>query len=156
MLNVDRPQELFMPPQPQQPDPMVAAQIEAEKAKTVQKDKELELKALQIKVDADSRQKDREAKQNVEVLKLAASLAANPESDGVVDSQIEQMAGFLSPLRSSPPSVGSASPSVRPSSDLPALRPQRPAPSPVPPGLGGLMGLKPRSPSPFAMNGSFR
>jgi hypothetical protein len=155
MLNVDRPQELFMPQQPQQPDPLVQAQIAAEQKKGEQKDKELELKALQIKVDADNDQKDREARQNVEVLKLAASLAANPASDAVVDTQLQQMDSFLSPLRSSPPTVGSARPSAASPSDLPPLR-QRPSPSPVPPGLGGLMGLRPRSPYPFAMNGSLR
>lgn len=145
-----------MPPQPAQPDPVQMAQIASEQKKAEQKDKELELKALQIKVDADGDQKDREARQNIEVLKLAASLAANPGSDAVVDEQIEQMGAFLSPLRSSPPAAGSARPSVRPSSDLPPLRSPRPAPSPIPPGLGGLMGLRPRTASPMSLNGALR
>jgi hypothetical protein len=151
MMNVERPEELFMPPQQNQPDPLVQAQIAAEQKKGEQKDKELELKAVKIAVEADGAQRDREVRQNVEVLKLAASLAANPESDPVVDQQIQEMAGFLTPLRSPP--VDGPVRSFGPSRPVqPPLR-QRPV-SPAAMGLGGLVGLRPPSSGLSFMNGA--
>lgn len=157
MLQVDNPEELFMPPQPAQAppvDPIKMAEIQQKQEQIAQKDKELQIKAAQMAMEADSRQKDREAKQNVEVLKLAASLAANPESDPVVDEQLVQMEPMLSPINRSPPDSG---PLRRPSAPIPipanrgSLPPARSMP---PPGLGGLLGLRPPQPSPF--NGALR
>jgi hypothetical protein len=158
MLHVDNPQELFMPPAPPAPppiDPVKMAEVQAKQQQVAQKDKELEIKVAQMAMEADSRQKDREAKQNVEVLKLAASLAANPESDPVVDEQLVQMRSLLSPIGRSPPAPSALRASSAP---IPANRGSvPPAPRPramPPPGLGGLLGLRPSPQMPF--NGAFR
>lgn len=157
MLNVDRPEELFMPPAPPAPppvDPIKMAEVQVKQAQVAQKDKEIEIKAATLAMEADNRQKDREVKQNVEVLKLAASLAANPASDPVVDTQLAQMAPMLSPITRSPPAAGALRPpSALPSANRPSVPPSpRPRPMP-PPGLGGLLGLRPQQPTPF---GAFR
>lgn len=137
MLNVDRPDELFMPPQPAappMPDPTKAMEIQA-KAEIADKDRQA--KVVLAAMDAEQRQKDREARQNVEVLKVAASVIANPEGDKAGDEQLEQMSGLMSPLR--PPPSARAPISSAPPPLMPRPAPMRPQP---PPGLGALLGMR--------------
>jgi len=125
MMDVDNPQQLLAAPQPvapPQPSPEMLIKL-----------KELDIKenankinAIKVVSDAQNRAKDREAKQNVEILKLAGTVGVHPESDGIVDEQIKQLSPMLSlkPSQQAPP---------------PPPRPQfRPPPSPVAMGLGGL------------------
>lgn len=141
MLNVDRPEQLFMQPQPEapaQPDPNKVMEMQV-KADIAEKDRKA--KIVLAEMDAEQRQKDREVKQNVEVLKVAAAVVANPEGDRAGDEQLEQMAPMLSPIRRSPP----ASPGFQPSAPPPMM--PRPAPMRPPqpmPGLGALMGMRGR------------
>lgn len=139
MLNVDRPEQLFMPQQPEappmpSPDKVIELQAKAEIA-----EKDREAKIVLATMDAEQRQKDREVKQNVEVLKVAAAVITNPEGDRAGDEQLEQMSPMLSPLRSPPAArapVSSAPPPM-----MPRLPPMRPPQQPMP-GLGALMGMR--------------
>ena len=138
MLNVDRPEQLFMQPQPEapaQPDPNKVVELQV-KADIAEKDRKA--KIVLAEMDAEQRQKDREVKQNVEVLKVAAAVVANPEGDQAGDEQLQQMGSMLSPIRRPPP----ASPEfLRPSAATPLM--PRPAPMRPPmPGLGALMGMR--------------
>ena len=101
MMNIDRPEELFAPPapamQPPPPDPIKVAEIAVKK-------KQADVAEAKVMVDAMNKKADRESKQNIEVMKLASSLAVHPESDAVVDQQIADLSPFLKPnTRAAPP-----------------------------------------------------
>lgn len=102
MINVDRPEELMAPPAPAQQEPPPEMQIKA--AELALKGKELEQRDRKLKMDAVEKQKDRQSRQNIEVLKLASSLAVHPESNEIVDNQIMELTPFLNPI--SRPAVG--------------------------------------------------
>lgn len=139
MLNVERPEELFMPPQPAappMPNPDKVMEMQA-KAEIAEKDRQA--KIILATMDGEQRQKDREVKQNVEVLKVAAAVVANPEGDKAGDEQLEQMRPMLSPLRSPP--AASAPVLSAPPPMMPRPMPMRPAPQPMP-GLGALLGMR--------------
>jgi hypothetical protein len=130
MMDVDNPSELLAAPEvpvPQGPSP-----------ETMIKMKELELKenanqinAVKVMSDAANRAKDRESKQNIEVLKLAGTVGIHPESNPIVDDQIKQ----LSPLMTLKPQPQQAAPPQPPF--RPPMMPPRP-PMAVPMGIGGL------------------
>lgn len=141
MLNVARPDELFMPPQQEGPPPPDPSKVMEIQAKAEQAEKDRQSKIVLAAMDGEQRQKDREARQNVEVLKVAASVVANPAGDRAGDEQLEQMAPLMSPLRP-PPAAREVRPSAPPPLPLPPMR-RPPAPPMLPPGLGGLMGLRP-------------
>lgn len=95
MLDIDNPQELFNPPvQPEAPpiDPIEAAKVQIEARK-------VGVAEQKIQQDAQNKAKDREVKQNIEVLKLAQSLAVHPYSDPIVDTQIQQLAPLMTNIR---------------------------------------------------------
>lgn len=92
MLDVDKPQELFAPPMPQQAPPIDQVKM----AELQIKNKEVEARAMNMAFQAKEKQKDRESRQNIEVLKLASALAVHPESDPVVDQQIRELSPFMS------------------------------------------------------------
>lgn len=145
MLNVSNPEKLFMPPQPPappMPDPNKVAELQA---KAEQAEKDRQTKIVLAAMDGEQRQKDREVKQNVEVLKVAAAVVANPEGDRAGDEQLAQMAPMLSPVRSPPAPVAAPRPSAPPPNMQPPMRRQGPPPG-LPPGLGGLIGLRPPQP----------
>jgi hypothetical protein len=91
MIDVDKPQELFAPPMPNQPqiDPTKAAEFQL-------KNKEVEFRAINAALQAKEKQKDRESRQNIAVLNLAAELSRNPASDALVDEQISELSPFMS------------------------------------------------------------
>lgn len=152
MLNVARPEELFMPPQPEAPPTPSPDKLAELQAKAEQSEKDRQTKIVLAAMDGEQRQKDREVKQNVEVLKVAAAVVANPEGDRAGDEQLAQMAPMLSPVRSPPAPVAAPRPSAPPPNMQPPMRRQGPPPG-LPPGLGGLIGLRPPQPrgglSPF-------
>jgi hypothetical protein len=122
MLDVDNPTELMAVPQAAT-GPSPEAMIKMKEIDVKQQSNKIN--AIKVMSDSQNRAKDREAKQNIEVLKLASSLAVHPTSDGIVDEQIKQ----LSPLMSLKPPQQPGAP--------PGMPPQRP-PMAVPMGLGGL------------------
>ncbi len=123
MLDVDNPTELMAVPQAAPTGPSPEAMIKMKEIDVKQQSNKIN--AIKVMSDSQNRAKDREAKQNIEVLKLASSLAVHPTSDGIVDEQIKQ----LSPLMSLKPPQQPGAP--------PGMPPQRP-PMAVPMGLGGL------------------
>lgn len=93
MMDIDSPHELFAPPQPQQPPPidpiaMAEAQAKLMSAQTQQ---------AKVVMDADNKAADRQTRRDIEVLKLASSLAVHPESNRIVDEQIVQLSPLMSP-----------------------------------------------------------
>lgn len=125
MMDVDNPQQLLAAPQPVAP-PQPSPEMLIKLKELDIKDNANKINAIKVVSDAQNRAKDREAKQNVEILKLAGTVGVHPESDGIVDEQIKQLSPMLSlkPSQQAPP---------------PPPRPQfRPPPSPVAMGLGGL------------------
>jgi hypothetical protein len=130
MMDVDNPAELMAGPQPVAGPPP----IDPIKAKELDiKQQANALKGAQIALDTQNRAKDRESQQNIEVLKLASSLAVHPTSDPIVDDQIKQ----LSPLMTLKPAPQPQQAGPPPIPMRPPMMPQR-APMPVPMGLGGL------------------
>lgn len=97
MINVDNPAELYAPPVAAQPPPIDQLKL----AEIQLKNKEVESRAIKMAFDAQEKAKDRESRQNIEVLKLASALAVHPESDPVVDTQIMQLAPLMSNIRPS-------------------------------------------------------
>jgi hypothetical protein len=97
MMDVDSAGELFAAPQAAQPppiDPIKAADIQLKMVAE-------ENKKAKMVFDAKEKAKDRESRQNLEVLKLASALAVHPESDGIVDSQIMQLSPLMSNIKTS-------------------------------------------------------
>lgn len=95
MMQIDQPADLFNPPQdggPPPPDPLKMAEVQV-------KAKQVEVQAAKVSMDAANKAKDREARQNIEVLKLASSLAVHPESDPIVDTQLMQLAPLMGNIR---------------------------------------------------------
>jgi hypothetical protein len=130
MMDVDNPQQLMAAPQvpvPPQPSP---ADIIKLKELEVKKDAN-QINAIKVVSDAQNRAKDREAKQNIEILKLAGTVGVHPESDGIVDKQIADLSPLLS-TKSQPQQAAPPQPPFRP-----PMMPPRP-PMAVPMGLGGL------------------
>lgn len=102
MADVDDPQDLFAAPMPQGPppvDPVKMAELQI-------KNKEVEARAINMAFQAQEKQKDRESRQNIEVLKLASALAVHPESDPVVDQQIRELSPLMSLTPSMPQGIG--------------------------------------------------
>lgn len=138
MMDVDSPEQLLAGPQPAPAappaDPVKMRELDIKEASN-------QIKMAQVALDTANRAKDRESDQNIEVLKLASSLAVHPTSNPVVDDQIKQ----LSPLMTvKPPQQGAPPPAPQPNPSPPAasLPPLPPRPSvpirPVPMGIGGL------------------
>lgn len=152
MLHVDRPEELFIPPQPPpppmpSPDTMVLAQVK--KGDQALKAKDLELKAQKLALDKQLKDKELDAKENIEVLKLAAQLAthAHPEADRVVAQELAQQAPVPNTLRPPPGAVGIAQAAVP--TPLQRLPQQQMRPRVPPQGLGGLGTInQPQQPQP--------
>lgn len=97
MMDVDKPDELLKPPMPAQAppiDPIAAMDLQI-------KNKAEDTKRLKMVFDAKEKSKDRESRQNIEVLKLASALAVHPESDGIVDTQIMQLSPLMSNIKGS-------------------------------------------------------
>lgn len=130
MLDIDRPQDLLQVPTPAGPPPVDQVKV----AELAIKAKAEENKQMKMAFDAVEKAKDRESRQNIEVLKLASSLAVHPESDPIVDEQIRQLAPMMTNIKPKPP----------------------PGPVPIPMGLGGLgrplsfAPPPPRRPAPMA------
>lgn len=93
MIDIDNPGELFAAPQPQQAppiDPVAMAEAQA-KLMTAQ------TQQAKVVMDADNKAADRQTRRDIEVLKLASSLAVHPESNRIVDEQIVQLSPLMSP-----------------------------------------------------------
>lgn len=129
MMDVDSPQQLLAAPQvpaPPQPSPEMIIKLKELDVK----EKANQINAIKVVSDAQNRAKDREAKQNVEILKLAGTVGVHPESNALVDEQIQQLSPLLTnkPTPAAPP---------QPAPFRPPMMPQR-HPMPTPIGLGGL------------------
>jgi hypothetical protein len=149
MLNVDRPDELFMPPQPQAPPTPTPDKMLEVSARNEQAEKDRQLKADLALLAEKSKDKDRQSKQNTEVFKaaLTAHQGSIPTGGEVVQAaELAQTVPLTSPSRS-PPAVGAPPPSAPPP-QLPPMPPPMPMRQPPPnlPGLGGLSGLRPSGP----------
>lgn len=93
MLKLDT-QSVMAPPAPQQgPPPELLLEIERLKQGAAK----LQLEDKKIGVTSRDKAADREAKQNIEVFKIAQAIAVHPESDPLVDDQLAQMAPWLHP-----------------------------------------------------------
>jgi len=129
MIDVDNAEQLLAPLQPPaappQPDPIALKELAI-------KEKAVDVKALEVATKARNQSKDRESKQNIEVLKLASSLAVHPESDQIVDGQIRQLAPLMSNIKPQLPGAPPGPPPAQP------MSPRPPQPIPIPMGLGGL------------------
>lgn len=129
MIDVDNADQLLAPPPapmgPPQPDPIVLKELAI-------KEKAVNVKAMEVATKARNQSKDRESKQNIEVLKLASSLAVHPESDQIVDGQIRQLAPLMSNIKPQLPGAPPGPPPAQP------MSPRPPQPIPIPMGLGGL------------------
>lgn len=91
IMGFDDIESLFLPPQPQGPDPttMIAAEMAA-----LKKD-ELAIKNKQIDVTSKDKAADRASKFDVEVLKIASNLAVHPESVPVVEGAVQNIPGMV-------------------------------------------------------------
>ena len=148
VLGIDNPEELFAkaPPQALGPDPIEVAKVQVEQEKVA-------VARLKVEVDSADKAKERESKQNIEVLKLAQTVGVHPESNALVDEQIMQLAPLMSNM------VGNSM--ARPMQAAGAMppMPQMP-PRAVPvPGLGGIgrppMQFSPKpAPRPMIPNGA--
>jgi hypothetical protein len=123
VLGIENPEELFAkaPPQALGPDPIEVAKVQVEQEKVA-------VAKLKVVVDAENKAKDRESKQNIEVLKLANTLAVHPESNEIADEQIMQLAPLMSNIR------GSMQNPMQAAGGAPPMPPRA---VPVP-GLGGI------------------
>lgn len=148
MLNVDRPDELFMPPQPQAPPVPTPDKVIEVQARAEQAEKDRQLKAELAIMAEKSKDKDRQSKQNIEVFKaaLTAHQGTIPTDGEVVQAaELAQTVPLTSPIKRSPPAVGAPPPSAPPPQLPPMPAPVR-RPPPSVPGLGGLSGLRPSGP----------
>lgn len=80
------------PDMPEGPDPLKAAELALKAAQVRQKDAEIAFKSANA-------QADRVSKETLEALKLSSAIAVHPGSDQIVDEQLQQMSGFLSPAK---------------------------------------------------------
>lgn len=127
MMDVDNPQELMAGPQPAAGpppvDPLKVKELDIKQQANA-------LKGAQIALDTQNRAKDRESQQNIEVLKLASSLAVHPTSNPIVDTQIQQLSPLMTLKPQQPPQQPQAPPQMPMAPPMP--------PRPVPMGIGGL------------------
>jgi len=139
MLDVDSPEQLLAGPQPvagpPPVDPIKLKELDIKQQANA-------LKGAQIALDTQNRAKDRESQENIEVLKLASSLAVHPESNPVVDDQIKQLSPLMT-LKPPQPGMPPGSPQIAAPPNPPQMPPPQqfrppPRPMPVPMGLGGL------------------
>lgn len=119
-MGVGDPDRFFAPPQPPMQPPVDPVKMMDAQRKM----QETQIKAADTQKKYEDKEKDRKLKRDIAVLSLAERLAANPQSDQIVDRQLGQM----SPMLSVKPRV----PSVRPI--VPRAPPIRTGPLP---GLGG-------------------
>lgn len=61
------------------------------------KDRQVNIAEQKLQFDAHNAHADRQSKESIEAMKTAQALAVHPDSDGVVDMQLAQMAPFLHP-----------------------------------------------------------
>jgi hypothetical protein len=120
MIDVDDIDQLLAAPQAAQPppiDPIKAGELQV-KAMAEQN------KQAKMVFDAKEKAKDRESRQNIEVLKLASSLAVHPESNQIVDEQIVQLAPLMTNIKSSMQSgLGGLGPPIRFAPPRPPMMP---------------------------------
>jgi hypothetical protein len=97
MMDVDSAGELFAAPQAAQPPPIDLVKMAEVEVKRMAE----ETKRAKMAFDAKEKAKDRESKQNVEVLKLVTGIAVHPGSESIVDEQLIQMSPLMSNIKSS-------------------------------------------------------
>ena len=85
------PERFFLPPQPPAPPPLDPIKV----AETQLKGQELELRKADAGMKYVDKHADRKNKRDIAVLNLARELAIHPESDPVVDEQLQQMTPML-------------------------------------------------------------
>lgn len=75
------------------------AQRQQQAAELALKHRQQSLNEARLAVDAHNKAADREAKMTTEALKVASTVGIHPDSDAIVDQQIQQMAPFMTPAR---------------------------------------------------------
>lgn len=96
MMKIDDFKSLLLPP----PKPGIAPpdpKLVAELIKAQLQNAKLDLDKLKLLLGFVDKQKDRDSKEAVESLKIANSLVVHPESDPVLDKQLNQMAPLIQP-----------------------------------------------------------
>lgn len=70
------------------------------------KNRALSLQQAQMVVDSRDSQADRQSREAIEAMKIAATVGVHPEANEIVDEQLKQMEGFLQPAAKSAQSSG--------------------------------------------------
>lgn len=108
MIHVDNPTALFNPPQPAgppQPDPAVMAKLadlQVKQGANQVKAQSNQIALQKAMLDAHGKSQERKSKENIAVLNVAKELAVHPESNAVVNDQLDQMAPFMHPVTGQP------------------------------------------------------
>jgi hypothetical protein len=156
MMDIDDTDELLAAPQqPQGPppvDPMAQAKMAIDHMNAT-------TKQAQVALDAQNKAKDRESKQNIEVMKLAATAGVHgPQSNDIINQQVAQLAPLMTNIKQVPAVSGPTPPGQPPAgpppppAQMPPPQAQPRPPMPIPIGLGGLgrpMNFAPPPPARF-------
>lgn len=108
IMGYEDPESMFAAPAQPAPDPTamaLMAQLQLKERELKLKEGDQQLKLKQQVMDAAERQKDRDSKEAIELLKLATSLVIHPESEGVAEAALLGTGRKLIDANNSPPPV---------------------------------------------------